>query len=123
MKLAAFTFISILLLSAPQHKPKVWEPDAAWMQRRDFGYVRPKDGYAGDAKTAIAIGTAAIEHVYGEAFVKDRRRYKAKLFGDVWVVYSYFEIVDAKGLVSTGGPTWAQVNKTTGAILNMDSER
>lgn len=109
-------------VGATQTQKGRWEPNKRWLQERRF-YQRPDDGYVGDKRTAIAIATAIIVHVshFDEGYVKKIGPLDAKLFGDVWVVYSFLPERDETGYPVAGGVTTVEISRTTGAILNFSS--
>lgn len=117
--LVLFATAIIACVAAQGVKAKRWEPTADWFQEARI-YERPKAGYVGSKETAISIGRAVIQGAYGKVFAKGSEPLNAKLFGDVWVVYSYFPMEDP---IPVGGVTTVEISKTSGSILSLRSER
>jgi hypothetical protein len=97
-----------------------WTPTEDWFKEARI-YERPKGGYVRNKDTAIAIGRAVMVDAYRSGFVAQLEPLDAKLFGDVWVVYSYSR--KGSGIPSAGGVTTVEISKTSGSILSMRSER
>lgn len=118
----------LLLISAfkSQSKAHRWIPSESWFNEPRL-YERPKAGFVPNKEAAIAIGRTVMIGAYGKKFVKGLEPLGAKLFGDVWVVYSYFEpegtTLGGKVLLAKGGVTTVEISKTSGSILNLTSER
>ena len=104
-----------LLLTALCAQTK-WEPTRRWLDSPKT-IRRPEKGYIPDERTAISVGVAILEGQYEREFIRDIGPFKAKLFGDVWVVYSSFNQIDANATPNLGGPTTVEISKTNGAIL------
>jgi hypothetical protein len=95
-----------------------WVPTEHWFAEPRI-YERPKKGYVPTKDVAIDVGRAVIRGAYGAKFGKELEPLDARLFGDVWVVYSYFP---DDGTVK-GGVTTVEISKTSGSVLSLRSER
>lgn len=120
---AIFVAIGLLNLTGTQSGSSSsdrWVPDDHWFMQPRYN-ERPMDGYIRKKETAIQIGRAIMLEYYGKDFMKEMEPLDAKLFGDVWLVYNHLPKADMKEMV--GGPTTVQISRSTGAILNVCSER
>ena len=86
------------------------------------GYVPPA-GFVPDAKTAVKIGEAVLEPVYGEKKVESERPFGAELEKGVWTVSGTLYCIDSAGKQTTknclGGVALVRIAKADGRILSM----
>ena len=99
-----------------------WIPTEQWL-RSSKPSQRPIKGCVPDKGTAISVGKAVMTGAFGKDFADGAEPIDAKLFGDVWVVYSHFEPRDKNGRLNLGGPTTVEISRTSGAVLSLVSER
>lgn len=89
----------------------------AWArpQEKPFNYVPPK-GYVPDAATAVRVGQAVLEPVYGKSVIAREEPLEATLKNGVWTVLGNTHA--PKGHF-VGGVAEVYISKRTGAILRM----
>ena len=121
MKFAVFALL-IMLSATPQSEGGRWVPTEHWLTQEPHHNQRPKDGYVADKKTALIIGKAVLAATLSQRLVQGSGPYDAKLFGNVWVVYSYFP-EGPNGPQGVGGVATVEIDKTSGAILRLSSEQ
>lgn len=76
--------------------------------------VRPKDGFVPNESTAVKIGEAAAIAQYGEKPIAEERPFRARLYGDTWIVKGTLHPQGA-----FGGTAVIKVSKLDGRILFM----
>ncbi len=76
--------------------------------------IRPKNGFVPDEYTAIKIGEAAAIAQYGEKTISEEKPFRARLYGDIWIVKGTLHPQGA-----SGGTAVIKVSKTDGRILFM----
>jgi hypothetical protein len=76
--------------------------------------IHPKGGFVPDEATAVRIGEAAAMAQYGEKRILGERPFRARLYGNTWIVQG---TLHPQG--SVGGTAVIKVGKTDGRILFM----
>lgn len=76
--------------------------------------IHPKNGFVPDESTAVKIGEAAAVAQYGENTVSHERPFRARLYGDSWIVKGTLHPEGA-----LGGTAVVKISKTDGRILFM----
>ena len=86
------------------------------------GYI-PSAGFVPDAKTAVKVGEAVLEPVYGTVKLESERPFTAELENGVWTVSGTLYCDDSDGKRTTkgcrGGTAVVRIAKTDGRILTM----
>ena len=78
----------------------------------------PKDGYVPDAKTAVKIGEAVLEAIYGEDQIAKERPFSAELENDRWIVRGHLPETQNRGGVSQ-----VELSKSDARILRLTHGR
>ena len=112
----------LLVIGLLQSQGGRWVPTEHWLTQVPHYNQRPKDGYVRDKKTALVIGKAVLAATFSQRLVDKSGPYDAKLFENVWVVYSYFP-EGPNGPQAVGGVATVEMDKTSGAILRVSSEQ
>ena len=115
-----FTIGACLLL--PIAISQRWTPDEAWLKKAKLSQ-RPLQGYVRNKETALIIGKAVLAETFGKRFLQNSGPYDAKRFGDIWVIYSYFEPIDKDGGPNLGGVTTVELSAINGSVLGVTTER
>jgi len=76
--------------------------------------VRPKNGFVPNESTAVKIGEATAITQYGEKPIAEERPFRARLYGDTWIVKGTLHPQGA-----SGGTAVIKVSKLDGRILFM----
>jgi hypothetical protein len=76
--------------------------------------MHPKGGFVPDESTAVKIGEVAAIAQYGEGMISQERPFRARLYGDTWLVIGTLHPEGADG-----GTAVVKVNKSDGRILFM----
>jgi NTF2 fold immunity protein len=76
--------------------------------------IHPIKGFAPDESTAVKIGEAAAVAQYGEKRISDERPFRARLYGDTWIVKGTLHPQGA-----LGGTAVVKAGKADGRILFM----
>jgi hypothetical protein len=76
--------------------------------------IHPKDGFVPDEVTAVKIGEVAAIAQYGEKTISQERPFRARLYGDTWLVIGTLHPEGA-----LGGTAVVKVSKSDGRILFM----
>jgi hypothetical protein len=76
--------------------------------------VHPRDGFVPDESTAIKMGEAAAIAQYGEKTIAAERPFRARLYGETWIVKG---TLHPQG--SLGGTAVIKLSKADGRILFM----
>jgi hypothetical protein len=79
--------------------------------------VKPREGYVPTANTAVAIGVAVLEPIYGEQNLARHKPYKATLADGIWTVRGTLPPGTA------GGTAVAEISKDDGRILRVFHEQ
>ena len=97
-------------------------PDETWLKKAKLIH-RPVQGYVREKETALIIGKAVLAETFGKRFLQNSGPYDAKRFGDIWVIYSYFETIDKDGGPNLGGVTTVELSAINGSVLGVTTER
>jgi len=76
--------------------------------------IHPKNGFVPDESAAIKIGEATAIAQYGEKRISEEKPFRARLYGDTWIVK---RTLHPQGAV--GGTAVIKVSKHDGRILFM----
>ena len=76
--------------------------------------ITPKNGFVPDESTAVKIGEAAAIAQYGEEAISQEMPFRARLYGDTWLVIGTLHPQGA-----LGGTAVIKIRKTDGRILFM----
>lgn len=76
--------------------------------------IHPKGGFVPDESTAVRIGEAAAIAQYGEKTIAEERPFRARQYGDTWIVKGTLHPPGA-----FGGTAVIKINKIDGRILFM----
>jgi hypothetical protein len=76
--------------------------------------ITPKNGFVPDESTAVKIGQAAAIAQYGEKTISQEMPFRARLYGDTWLVIGTLHPQGADG-----GTAVMKISKTDGRILFM----
>ncbi|HET9407969.1 MAG TPA: NTF2 fold immunity protein [Candidatus Sulfotelmatobacter sp.] len=76
--------------------------------------MHPKGGFVPDESTAVKIGEVAASAQYGEGRISQERPFRARLYGDTWLVIGTLHPEGADG-----GTAVVKVRKSDGRILFM----
>ena len=79
--------------------------------------VKPKDGYVPNANTAVVIGVAVLEPIYGEARVARDKPYTATLADGIWTIRGTLP----PGMA--GGSAVAEISKDDGRVVRVFHEQ
>ncbi|MBL8049016.1 MAG: hypothetical protein JNJ45_10085 [Chthonomonas sp.] len=83
----------------------------------------PKDGYVPNERTAIAIGVAVAENVFGKGLVEKQKPHQAELEKGVWMVSGSLPppevLPNGDRKVWVGGTFEVFLNKSDGRILKV----
>jgi hypothetical protein len=80
--------------------------------------INPKGGFVPDESTAVKIGEVAATAQYGEKMISQERPFRARLYGDTWLVIGTLHPEGADG-----GTAVVKVNKSDGRILFMTHQK
>ena len=80
--------------------------------------MHPKDGFVPDESTAVKIGEVAAIAQYGEKRISQERPFRARLYGDTWLVIGTLHPEGADG-----GTAVVKVSKSDGRILFMTHQK
>jgi hypothetical protein len=80
--------------------------------------IRPKNGFVPDEATAVRIGEATAVAQYGEKTIAEERPFRARLYGEIWIVQGTLHPQGADG-----GTAVIKINKTDGRILFMTHQK
>ena len=109
---------SLLLIALacgfPQQRPTkpMDEWEALQLSLQGAKSVRPANGFVPDETTAIKVGEAVAIAQYGEKTIAEERPFRARLYGDTWVVKG---TLHPKG--AAGGTAVVKISKRDGAIV------
>jgi len=78
------------------------------------GSFKPKNGFIPDEKTAVRVGEAVLETIYGEKQIASERPFSAKLKNGVWTVTGTFP----KGQ-RFGGVAEIKISKSKGCVISV----
>ena len=76
--------------------------------------ITPRNGFVPDESTAVKIGQAAAIAQYGEKTISQEMPFRARLYGDTWLVIGTLHPEGADG-----GTAVIKISKTDGRILFM----
>lgn len=76
--------------------------------------ITPRNGFVPDESTATKIGQAAAIAQYGEETISHEMPFRARLYGDTWLVIGTLHPQGA-----LGGTAVIKINKTDGRIMFM----
>jgi len=76
--------------------------------------ITPKNGFVPDESTAVKIGEAVAIAQYGEEAISQEMPFRARLYGDTWLVIGTLHPQGA-----LGGTAVIKIRKTDGRILFM----
>jgi hypothetical protein len=85
---------------------------------RDRPNVVPAKGYIPDERTAVAVGLAVLEPVYGHEVLESERPFRAHLENGVWVVEGTLRKTSF-GSVQLGGTAVVDLDARTGRVMRM----
>lgn len=80
--------------------------------------MHPKGGFVPDESTAVKIGEVAAIAQYGEKRISQERPFRARLYGDTWLVIGTLHPEGADG-----GTAVVKVSKGDGRILFMTHQK
>jgi hypothetical protein len=109
--------LGVLLANGAAQQPKSQRMDewkALEISLRGAQSVHPKGGFVPDESTAVRIGEAAAIAQYGEKTISEETPFRARLYGDTWMVKG---TLHPQGAV--GGTAVIKVRKADGRILFM----
>ncbi len=84
---------------------------AGLAQSRTF---RPKNGFIPDGRTAVRVGEAVLEAIYGEKQIASERPFSAKLKDGTWIVTGSFPKSQR-----FGGVAEIRISKKEGCIVSV----
>ena len=80
--------------------------------------ITPRNGFVPDESTAVKIGEAAVIAQYGEKTISQEMPFRARLYGDIWLVIGTLHPQGADG-----GTAVIKLRKTDGKILFMTHQK
>ena len=84
--------------------------------------VVPANGYIPDERTAIAVGLAVLEPVYGHEILEREKPFHAILINGVWKVEGTLKRPHRGGF-ALGGTAVIELDQRTGRIIRMIHEK
>ena len=114
---AALLLLGVLLVHGAAQQPQSQRMDewkALEISLKGALSIHPKGGFVPDESTAVRMGEAAAIAQYGEKTISEEQPFRARLYGDTWIVKG---TLHPKGAV--GGTAVIKVSKTDGRILFM----
>jgi hypothetical protein len=81
---------------------------------KDAKSIYPKNGFVPDESTAVKIGEAVAIAQYGEKMISEERPFRARLYGDTWIVKGTLHPQGA-----LGGTAVMKLSKADGRIVFM----
>ena len=115
MRLIEVGFLLLLagcLLAMGQQPMDEWE--GLRISLRGARSIHPKKGFVPDEVTAVRIGEATAVAQYGEKTISAERPFRARLYGEIWIVQGTLHPQGADG-----GTAVVKINKADGRILFM----
>jgi hypothetical protein len=100
------------LLAMGQQPMDEWE--ALRISLHGARSIHPKNGFVPDEVTAVRIGEATAVAQYGEKTISEERPFRARLYGEIWIVQGTLHPQGADG-----GTAVIKINKADGRILFM----
>jgi hypothetical protein len=113
----ALLFVGLLLAGGVAQQPQVqrmYDWKALEISLKGAKSVHPKNGFVPDESTAIKIGEATAIAQYGEKTIASEAPFRARLYGDTWIVKGTLHPQGAYG-----GTAVIKVSKSDGRILFM----
>lgn len=101
------------ILQQPQNQ-RMDEWEALAISLKGTRSIQPKGGFVPDESTAVRIGEAAAIAHYGEKTISEERPFRARLYGDTWIVKGTLHPQGADG-----GTAVIKISKIDGRILFM----
>jgi|SRR5271165_377782 len=114
LKATSLLLLAGCLLAQVPLQQRMDEWKALEISLRGAKSIRPKNGFVPDEATAARIGEAAAVAQYGEKTISEEKPFRARLYGDVWIVHG---TLHPEGVL--GGTAVIKINKTDGRILFM----
>ena len=114
---SALLLFGVLLVHGAAQQPQRQRMDewkALEISLKSAQSIRPKGGFVPDESTAVRMGEAAAIAQYGEKTISEEQPFRARLYGDTWIVKG---TLHPQGAV--GGTAVIKVSKTDGRILFM----
>jgi hypothetical protein len=101
----------------PQQQPMdIWR--AMQISLKGAKSITPKNGFVPDESTAAKIGQAAAIAQYGEKTISQEMPFRARLYGDTWLVIGTLHPEGADG-----GTAVIKISKSGGRILFMTHQQ
>ncbi len=118
--LLALTLLSGLGETQQSRRPagSMDEWEALQISLKGARSLRPNKGFVPDESTAVKIGEAVAVAQYGERTISEEKPFRARLYGDTWIVKG---TLHPKGAL--GGTAVVKVSKADGRILFMTHQQ
>jgi hypothetical protein len=115
LRISVLVWISCLLATGtaqeqPKHVIDEWE--ALQISLKTAKSIVPGNGFVPDEATAVSIGEAVAVAQYGRERIVHEEPFRARLYGDVWVVLGTLHPQGAYG-----GTAVVKIGKKDGRIL------
>ena len=113
----ALLMLGMVLAAGAAQQPQNQRMDewrALEISLKDAKSIHPKNGFVPDEATAVKIGEAAATAQYGEKIISEERPFRARLYGNTWVVKGTLHPQGA-----LGGTAVMKLSKADGRILFM----
>lgn len=110
--LLALTLSVIIVAGQEPHSVDIWKAVEISLKQPTMRSDRPGKGFVPDERTAARIGDAVATGRYGEEMISKERPFRAKLYGNTWVVIGTLHPEGA-----LGGTAVVKISKQDGRIL------
>ena len=113
----ALLLLGILLARGAAQQPQSQRMDewrALEISLKGAQSIHPEGGFVPEESTAVRIGEAAAIAQYGEKKISNERPFRARLYGNAWIVQG---TLHPQGIY--GGTAVIKVSKADGRILFM----
>jgi hypothetical protein len=114
---SALLLLCVLLANGAAQQPHSQRMDewrALEISLKGAQSIHPKGGFVPDESTAVRIGEAAAIAQYGEKAISQERPFRARLYGNMWIVRGTLHPEGADG-----GTAVIKLTKADGRILFM----
>lgn len=110
--LFVLTLSGIMLADQKPHSIDIWRSVEISLKQPTMKSERPGKGFVPDEGTAARIGDAVATARYGEEMISKERPFRARLYGNTWVVIGTLHPEGA-----LGGTAVVKISKYDGRIL------
>jgi len=118
ISMASLLLAFLLGFGKAQQPPTESKPMDEWkaleISLKGARSIHPKKGFVPDESTAIKIGEAVAVAQYSEKTISEERPFRARLYGDTWIVKGTLHPQGA-----LGGTAVVKISKADGRILFM----